>query len=62
MLKDTESQRAKVNVFQAKIEELEQHVGILANSPDIRFTTQPMPIEEVENDEGRSNNAMDVSG
>ena len=42
-------------MFQAKIEELEQHVGILANSPDQRFTTQP-PIDEVDTSvEGRSN-------
>ena len=33
--KDTESQRQKVAVFQAKIEELEQHVGIIAfNHPE----------------------------
>lgn len=44
-LKDTESQKIKINVFQAKIEELEQHVGILANSPDERFTTAPVPEE-----------------
>ena len=46
-LKDTESQKIKINVFQAKIEELEQHVGILANSPDQRFTTEAVP-EEIE--------------
>ena len=31
VVKDTESQRAKVAIFQAKVEELEQHVGILGN-------------------------------
>ena len=32
IVRSTESQRNKIGVFQAKIEELEQHVGILANS------------------------------
>ena len=62
VLKETESQKAKINVFQAKIEELEQHVGILANSPDQRFTTHP-PIDEVDTSgEGRSNKMLDASG
>lgn len=34
VVKDTESQKVKIAVFQAKIEELEQHVGILANGPE----------------------------
>jgi polyhydroxyalkanoate synthesis regulator phasin len=33
LLKETESQRQKITVFTAKIEELEQHVGILSNAP-----------------------------
>ncbi len=39
IVKDTKSQRAKIGIFTAKIEELEQHVRILANSPDIIYTT-----------------------
>ena len=34
LLHETESQRTKVAMFTAKIEELEQHVGILANDPE----------------------------
>lgn len=34
IVKDNEFQRRKINIFTAKIEELEQHVGILANSPE----------------------------
>ena len=35
----TENQKKKIVVYQAKIEELEQHVGILGNSPDPHFTS-----------------------
>ena len=38
VVKDTESTRAKVAIFQAKIEELEQHVGMAR-------ITDPPPIE-----------------
>ena len=41
VLKDNEFQREKISVFHAKIEELEQHVGILANSPDDDFYPEP---------------------
>ena len=34
----SESQKKKIAVYQAKIEELEQHVGILSNSNDPHFT------------------------
>ena len=37
-MQDTESQRKKVAVYQAKIDELEQHVGMISNSPDPYFT------------------------
>lgn len=46
LVKETESQRTKVAIFQAKVEELEQHVGILANSPDPLLTTAPPILEE----------------
>ena len=36
-------------------------MGILANSPDQRFTTQPPPIEEVDSGDARSNK-LDTSG
>ena len=39
VVQQTESQKGKIAIFQAKIEELEQHVGILANSPDPHFTS-----------------------
>ena len=35
-----------MGIFQAKVEELEQHVGILANSPDPALTTAPPILEE----------------
>jgi len=41
VLKDNEFQREKISVFHAKIEELEQHVGILANAPDDDFYPEP---------------------
>lgn len=31
---DTKSQQSKISIFSSKIEELEQHVGILSNSAD----------------------------
>ena len=34
ILKDNEFQRSKINIFESKIEELEQHVGILANAQE----------------------------
>ena len=34
IIKQTESQRNKISIFHTKIEELEQHVGILGNSKD----------------------------
>ncbi len=37
ILKDNEFQKDKIAIFSAKIEELEQHVGILANAPDEEF-------------------------
>ena len=46
LVKETESQRTKVSIFQAKVEELEQHVGILANSPDPALTTAAPILEE----------------
>ena len=46
LVKETESQKTKIAIFTAKIEELEQHVGILANSPDPNFTTNAPIVEE----------------
>ena len=46
LVKETESQQTKILIFSAKIEELEQHVGILANSPDPVFTTHAPIVEE----------------
>ena len=40
ILKDNEFQKDKIAIFSAKIEELEQHVGILANAPDEEFLEQ----------------------
>ena len=33
-MQDTESQKKKVAIYKAKVEELEQHVGIITNSPE----------------------------
>ena len=41
IVKSTASQRAKIAIFQSKIEELEQHVGILANSKDPYWNIMP---------------------
>ncbi len=38
IVQETSSQKNKIQVYQAKIEELEQHVGIIGNSPDPYFT------------------------
>mmetsp|Transcript_35356 Transcript_35356/g.54117 ORF Transcript_35356/g.54117 Transcript_35356/m.54117 type:complete len:110 (+) Transcript_35356:107-436(+) len=37
IVQETDSQKTKIQVYQAKIEELEQHVGIIGNSPDPYF-------------------------
>ena len=34
VVKDNEFQRSKIAIFKAKVEELEQHVGIMANATD----------------------------
>jgi len=47
IVKETESQRNKIHIFQAKIEELEQHVGILANNPDPLFEIMPPSSEHL---------------
>lgn len=39
IVQSTESQKRKIAIYQAKVEELEQHVGILGNSPDPHFTS-----------------------
>ena len=39
VVQSTDNQKKKIAVYQAKIEELEQHVGILGNSPDPHFTS-----------------------
>ena len=39
IVQNTESQKKKISVYQAKVEELEQHVGIIGNSPDLHFTS-----------------------
>ena len=47
LIHETESQRAKVAMFTAKIEELEQHVGILANDPGTHISAgSPEHAEE----------------
>ena len=43
VVKETESQRAKIAIFNAKIEELEQHVGIL-NEPTFHQDLADMAI------------------
>lgn len=43
-MQETESQRKKLIVYQSKIDELEQHVGIIGNSPDPYFA-QGAPSE-----------------
>mmetsp|Transcript_8522 Transcript_8522/g.14365 ORF Transcript_8522/g.14365 Transcript_8522/m.14365 type:complete len:149 (-) Transcript_8522:564-1010(-) len=45
-VQDTESQRKKIQVYQAKIEELEQHVGIISNSQDPYFSNLPIPAAD----------------
>lgn len=34
VVKDNEFQRSKIAIFKAKVEELEQHVGIMANATE----------------------------
>jgi len=41
IIKQTESQRNKIGIFHTKIEELEQHVGILGNSKDPYWNQYP---------------------
>ena len=41
IIKQTESQRNKIGIFNTKIEELEQHVGILSNSKDPYWNQYP---------------------
>ena len=47
VLKDNEFQREKISVFSAKIEELEQHVGMLANAPDENYYGEPQITSNV---------------
>jgi len=47
-------------VYQAKIEELEQHVGILANSPDPHFQTSPMHAINTVTEENFGQSQLDV--
>ena len=46
LLAETETQKQKITVFTAKIEELEQHVGILSNHPNL-MNSISMPMSDV---------------
>lgn len=48
LLKETESQKQKISMFTAKIEELEQHVGILSNHPNLTNSLS-MPMSDLDN-------------
>ena len=47
VLKDNEFQREKISVFNAKIEELEQHVGMLSNAPNDELYPEPQITSNV---------------
>ena len=47
VLKDNEFQREKISVFNAKIEELEQHVGMLSNAPYDELYPEPQITSNV---------------
>ena len=60
VVQNTESQKRKITVYQAKIEELEQHVGILANSPDPHFQTSPLHAINTVTEENFGQSQLDV--
>ena len=49
MVKDTESARSKVAIFQAKIEELEQHVGMARITDPPPVDLKPEGIHQINN-------------